>query len=211
MHAIRNRVAKVLEIGIFGGSSLYMWRDYFPNATIHGIDVSAVDLDKSDRIETHVGDQGDRLHLQTVLEKTGTDFDIIVDDGGHTMFQQQTSLGFLFPHVRPGGFYIVEDLHTSMGDRVDVYEDAKLVGYYETGVGDCSHTTYEIVHALMERAPLKSEFITESEHRYLTTMTDWVEMFDRDEDRRHMTCVIKKKKLTLMQRIARKILEKMLG
>ncbi len=45
---------------------------------------------------------------------TGSDFHVLVDDGGHTMEQQQVSLGFLFKHVRPGGYYVIEDVHTSL-------------------------------------------------------------------------------------------------
>ena len=126
----RKRIAKVLEIGIFGGSSLYMWRDYFPNAVIHGIDVRPAKLDSVERITTYLGDQGDRAALQGVIESAGTDFDLIIDDGGHTMDQQQTSLGFLFPHVRPGGYYVVEDLHTSFMQRIETLPASCIIQGY---------------------------------------------------------------------------------
>ena len=52
---------------------------------------------------------------QTIsLNKTNITFDIIIDDGGHTMKQQQTSFGVLFKNVSSGGLYILEDLHTSI-------------------------------------------------------------------------------------------------
>ena len=44
----------------------------------------------------------------------GSDIHVLIDDGGHTMEQQQVSLGFLFKHVRPGGYYVIEDVHTSL-------------------------------------------------------------------------------------------------
>ena len=207
----RKRIAKVLEIGIFGGSSLYMWRDYFPNAVIHGIDVRPAKLDSVERITTYLGDQGDRAALQGVIESAGTDFDLIIDDGGHTMDQQQTSLGFLFPHVRPGGYYVVEDLHTSFMQRIELFDGGSAVDYYETGVGKCESTTYEIVQALSKGSPVRSEFMSEAERRYLTDRVQWVEIFDRNGDRQHMTCILKKRPLSLMQWVSLGILKRWLG
>lgn len=60
-----------------------------------------------------VGDQGDRASLEDFIAKNGGDFDIIIDDGGHTMDQQKTSLDVLWKIVKPGGVYLVEDLDTS--------------------------------------------------------------------------------------------------
>jgi predicted O-methyltransferase YrrM len=211
LRAQRKRIAKVLEIGIFGGSSLYMWRDYFPNAVICGMDLRPVKLDSADRIQTYVGDQEDRATLQGVVDDSEADFDLIIDDGGHTMAQQQTSLGFLFPHLRPGGYYVVEDLHTSFMQRVDLYEGGKAVDYYETGVGKCQSTTYEIIQALSEGSPVVSEFMSEAERRYLADRVEWVEIFDRNGDRQHMTCILKKRPLSLMQRISLGILKRWLG
>ncbi|HSS66740.1 MAG TPA: class I SAM-dependent methyltransferase [Gammaproteobacteria bacterium] len=207
----RKRIAKVLEIGIFGGSSLYMWRDYFPNAVIHGMDLGPVNLDPVDRITTYVGDQEDRATLQAIIDNAGTDFDLIIDDGGHTMGQQQTSLGYLFPHVRPGGYYVVEDLHTSFMQRIDLYEDGKAVDYYETGVGKCQSTTYEIIQAISEGSPVGSEYMSEAERRYLADRVQWSEIFDRNGDRQHMTCILKKRPLSLIQRISLGMLKRWLG
>ena len=211
LRAQRKRVEKVLEIGIFGGSSLYMWRDYFPNASIHGMDIGPVALDSVERIRTYVGDQQDRAVLQGLVDEAGSDFDLIVDDGGHTMGQQQASLGFLFPHLRPGGYYVVEDLHTSFMQRIDLFDGDKAVDYYETGVGRCQSTTYQIVQALSEGSAFASEFMSEAERRYLTDRVQWVEIFDRNGDQQHMTCILKKRPLSLVQRISLGILKRWLG
>lgn len=62
-----------------------------------------------------VGDQADTLFLAKFSTEATTDglFDIIIDDGGHTMDQQMTSLEFLWKAVKPGGLYVIEDLQTS--------------------------------------------------------------------------------------------------
>ena len=47
------------------------------------------------------------------IQQSGGDFDIILDDGGHKMDQQITSFRVLFPILKSGGVYIIEDLGTS--------------------------------------------------------------------------------------------------
>ena len=60
----------------------------------------------------HYGSQENVPFLNTVNSAQGY-FDIIIDDGGHTMKQQITSFTYLLPKVRSGGLYVIEDLHTS--------------------------------------------------------------------------------------------------
>jgi hypothetical protein len=60
----------------------------------------------------HYGSQDDIEFLKS-LKVSDRFFDIIVDDGGHTMAQQTTSLVHLLRKVKSGGLYIIEDLHTS--------------------------------------------------------------------------------------------------
>lgn len=211
LRAGRERAKKILEIGVLGGSSLYMWRDYFPNAVIHGVDVTGADLENLDRITTHVADQQDRMQLQALVDEVGTDFDLIVDDGGHTMGQQQVSLAFLFPHVRAGGFYVVEDLHTSFTPHIEIYRNGVVADRYDTGVGKCAQTTFDIVDRLSRGEEIESDFMSADECRYLHASVDGVDIFDRDGDRRHMTCIIRKKSFSLMQKIGIKILQKLLG
>lgn len=59
------------------------------------------------------GDQADPIFLQKFINESGGEFDVIIDDGGHTMDQQLTSLEYLWKIVKPGGLYIIEDLQTS--------------------------------------------------------------------------------------------------
>ncbi len=78
----RDDKLKILEIGIFGGSSLRMWRDYFHNATIYGIDINPNSMFEEERIRTFVQDQGDEKSLLEFVEQHGP-FDIVIDDGSH--------------------------------------------------------------------------------------------------------------------------------
>jgi hypothetical protein len=127
-----------LEIGLgcgmayHEGHSLTLWMEYLPRAAIVEVEAnwgcvtvlrqnweaapatwvntSATSwADAFKRVSLEIGDQTDASSLRLVGEARGP-FDIVVDDGGHTMLQQVTSLAALWPYVRPGGVYIVEDL-----------------------------------------------------------------------------------------------------
>lgn len=111
---LKNKPIKLLEIGILNGDSVKLWEDYFPMAELHFIDCTMENVTYfSKRSRYLLADQGNPEDLQKVIEITGGEFDVIIDDGGHMMGQQITSFIELFPHIKSGGMYIVEDLHTS--------------------------------------------------------------------------------------------------
>jgi hypothetical protein len=111
----REREITLVEIGVLDGSSLRMWRDYFPRGNINGIDISpaaAQHEDKRNRIRVFIGSQEDTAFLTKVIDETGRP-DVVIDDGSHLAQHQINSLLALWPLVKPGGWYIVEDIHTS--------------------------------------------------------------------------------------------------
>lgn len=110
----RHRPVRMLEIGVDKGGSLQMWKHYLgPQAEIVGVDIDPVCKNfAEERIAIEIGDQAD-AEFWSSFKKKYPPFDIILDDGGHTMEQQITSLDCLFEHVVDGGVYLVEDLCTS--------------------------------------------------------------------------------------------------
>jgi hypothetical protein len=107
-----------LEIGFANGASARMWEEYFPNARLYYIDIQQQCIDICNRLllkrsSCHLVDQGKKEDLLNFITTIEGEFDIIIDDGGHTMQQQITSFKALFPFIKKGGFYIIEDLHTS--------------------------------------------------------------------------------------------------
>lgn len=114
----RNEIQNVVEIGIGSkecmgenyliGASLYMWRDYFPNATIHGLDIQSDILFTDDRIKTYWADQGSPDSLIKIISPISPD--IIVDDGSHFIDHQLISFLSIFPLLKTGAFYIIEDV-----------------------------------------------------------------------------------------------------
>jgi hypothetical protein len=114
---LRDANVKFLEIGFCQGASAYMWEEYFKNGNFYFIDIDKTSFvrygNRLQKSKFFIGDQSNRAVLGKFVEFAGSNFDIIIDDGGHTMEQQITSFQELFPHVKSGGIYIIEDLHTS--------------------------------------------------------------------------------------------------
>jgi hypothetical protein len=110
----RGRPITVVEIGVYKGGSLQMWKQYFgPHAHIVGIDIDPSCISfTEEQIEIVIGNQEDRGFLRSLRERLPA-IDILIDDGGHTMKQQIVTFEELFPHVASEGVYLCEDLHTS--------------------------------------------------------------------------------------------------
>ena len=103
-----------VEVGVFNGGSLLMWRDYFgPQARIIGVDFNpeARRLE-SDGFEIHIGNQADPAFWREFLAKVRP-IDVFLDDGGHTFEQQIVTVDSVLPAMVDGGLVVVEDTHTS--------------------------------------------------------------------------------------------------
>lgn len=111
---IREEPLRILEIGVWQGGSLQLWRDYFgETAIIFGIDIEEACLELSGiGCEIRIGSQTDARFLGNVVEEMGG-VDIVIDDGSHRCGDVITSFCVLLPLLSEGGLYFVEDLHAS--------------------------------------------------------------------------------------------------
>jgi hypothetical protein len=116
---LRYDPVRVLEIGIggyshesLGGESLHMWQQFFPRGLIYGFDIAAKPNVVGPRIRAIQGDQNDPAFLHELGQAAGP-FDIVIDDGSHINEHVRTSFETLFQYVRPGGWYVIEDLQTA--------------------------------------------------------------------------------------------------
>lgn len=110
----RRKKITLLEIGVSHGGSLQMWKKYFGrNATIVGVDINPeCKRLEENKIYIRIGSQEDSTFLKKLAKEFGP-FDIIIDDGGHTVKQQNITFDSLYSSVKPNGVYLVEDLHTN--------------------------------------------------------------------------------------------------
>ena len=125
---IRYDPVRLVEIGVEHGRSMKMWQQYFTNAEhVYGIGFrnfqttpsQKCSFDSETRVETstactiYKGDQSSVSFLKHFAKETGGNFDIIIDDGSRVPSHQLVSFETLWPHVRAGGMYIVEDIETN--------------------------------------------------------------------------------------------------
>ena len=122
-YAANKRHFKLLEIGLgcnmgYGpGASVALWKKLFPDAEIWEAEYVKECIDKAiekkqlEGIHVLVGDQSDYKVLDSWIEQSGGNFDIIIDDGGHHNCQISNTFDKLWPQLNPGGYYFIEDLH----------------------------------------------------------------------------------------------------
>jgi demethylmacrocin O-methyltransferase len=118
MRAARRKPVRLLEIGVggyaraLGGASLRMWASYFPRGRIFGVDVEDKSALAGGRIRVFQCSQVDTARLDALATEHGP-FDFVIDDGSHRNAHQIETFGILWPHVKDGGAYVVEDVQTS--------------------------------------------------------------------------------------------------
>jgi len=110
---LKEQTKKLIEIGVYHGASIKLWHDYFLNATIYGIDKNSrmknffsTDEKYKDRCKIITGDS---TNIDTYKE-IPNDIDIVIDDGSHRLFDQIKTFDLLFPKIKIGGLYIIEDV-----------------------------------------------------------------------------------------------------
>lgn len=123
---LKNRqhsIKKVLELGIgtpermvevsnyVTGASLYMWREFFPEAQIYGADILPEAMLEADRIKTFICDETNPEDLSRLIEQTGSDIDLVIDDACHQRRIQINACLWLMPMLGRNVTYIIEDIN----------------------------------------------------------------------------------------------------
>lgn len=147
---LRDRRVRLLEIGVggyqgpdSGGASLRMWKRYFRRGLVYGVDVFPKPGIGESRLRTLTGDQSDAGFLREVSERHGP-FDIVIDDGSHINEHVIASFRALFPLLRTGGLYVVEDVQTSYwpgwgGDPHDLTSPGTSMGFFKDLADGVNH------------------------------------------------------------------------
>jgi hypothetical protein len=153
---LRNKKMNILEVGIggyedpqAGGASLRMWRSYFPNAHVYGIDICDKSPHNERRITTLKGSQVDLGFLDAVVQKIGK-IDIIIDDGSHINEHVITTFHHLFPHLANGGIYAIEDIETSYwpdgGQLTERNDPTTSMGFFKSLVDGLNYEEFKTPH-----------------------------------------------------------------
>jgi cephalosporin hydroxylase len=140
-----------------------MWKSYFPQGLITGIDIYDKSLLALPRIKIYQGDQSDAAFLQRVSSAEGP-FDIIIDDGSHIQSHIIASFETLFPILKPGGIYVIEDTQTSYwstyeGSSVEMETVASSMNYFIKRIHDLNHTEWKDIDRKVDEIGLMIETI----------------------------------------------------
>jgi SAM-dependent methyltransferase len=127
LRELRDSAVSILEIGVLHGQSVAMWEEYFPRGYVVGLDINpATKQHETERVRVEIADQSNAADLVRVAGIYGP-FDLILDDGSHIWDHQITTLRSLFPFVKPGGYYILEDIDTSYGANAALFKRGSKV------------------------------------------------------------------------------------
>lgn len=146
----------LLELGVWQGASLRMWREYFSNATILGVDHHDRDLNIPG-VSTFLVKQDDKEQLDLLAAIYG-DFDVVIDDCSHISSLTISSFCLLWPHLRSGGIYVIEDLQTSYDvknygeDEAVANPNSHLMERSYTAMGFCKRLADEVNRGLYKES-----------------------------------------------------------
>lgn len=133
---------KLLEIGVGGyanplngGHSLRMWKRYFPFGKIFSLDIHDKTAIEEKRIKIFKGSQIDDFFLDRITDEIG-DLDIIIDDGSHINEHVIKTFKILFPKLKVGGIYVIEDIQTSYwpeygGNSFDLNNPNTIMNFFK--------------------------------------------------------------------------------
>ena len=157
LNKYRKKKFNFLEIGMDYGESMKLWRDYFKNANIFGLEIQQEY--KDERINVVKGDQSNLTDLKNLVKITKK-CDVILDDGSHVPEHQLISFNYLFEKcLSEGGVYIIEDIETSYWKKGNLY------GY---PINSGPNSNNNIVNIFKEILPIVNrEFLVESEKEKL--------------------------------------------
>jgi len=169
---------RILEIGVQNGGSLEIWKKYLPqNSEIHGIDINekCLQLKFNEGISFHLGSATDI----NFMEKTFGDiqFDVILDDGSHICSDVIQTFEYLFPKIKNGGCYIVEDMHTSYWKNYGGGNNKSSIEYFKKLIDSGVNRDHFVTYGLFAR--FKKKYLKPAEKNLvIKKMISQISFFD---------------------------------
>ena len=133
-YPIKDDKIKMLEIGVddprFPGASIQMWTEFFTNLELIGFDINEDSKSyEKNNVKIFIGDQSNENDLKSCIETYGGEYDIIIDDGLHQHSHHIISFETLYPYLKKGGLYIIEDLHAYDCRLTETWFKDKKINY----------------------------------------------------------------------------------
>lgn len=154
----------ILELGSFYGNASAALYFYFKKAKIHSGDINP-DMFKffSNRIRNFYVDTGSEISITKNILEYGANFDFIIEDASHMLKDQIISLFMLFPLIKPGGYFIIEEL-----DFPETREDMRI--------GEVSLDLKQILNNIKNNKEFNSEYINENDKKYFLNNFSLIEI-----------------------------------
>jgi hypothetical protein len=200
----RDKEINFLEIGVYKGSSIFAWLEYFQKAQIFALDIyNKSHLFNHPRVHFFQMDASDENSINNLMveieRKTKKrKIDLLVDDGSHFQYDQMTSLGKIFPHISNGGIYAIEDIcyernlrkgsqwwgyskeahHSVAGEchlGSHIRPDEEWLAGDEINYDNCSDAT---LTRFVKTNLFSSKYLTEEQNEHITQNTDNVSLYD---------------------------------
>jgi predicted O-methyltransferase YrrM len=174
---LKDKPIKFLEIGVEFGLSADVWLRYLPQAIIYGVDINHAHKILDSRFFFVQGDQRDCVFWRDFLRIHGGHWDVVVDDGCHKTSGIKASFLSLWPQVKSGGIYIIEDL---------------MCSYHQSCNESGFPTQVEFLKTLIDDLNAQTAYVNTPEVRVFPQGTDgyrgieWVRFSEE-------LCIIKKK------------------
>jgi hypothetical protein len=155
----------ILEIGVENFNSIDMWKEFFPNAFIYGIDIKCNYEDN--RIKIYKTDQTNLINLRNIQNDIKHPIYFINDDGSHIPQHQLISFDYLFSNVlQDGGTYIIENIEVSYWKKGNIYGYNAYYGFKN------SQSIIEKFKLLIDY--VNSSFLNEADKKILDLNTQFI-------------------------------------
>ena len=116
------------------GASLRVWKEWFQNGDIWGMDIAEDCMFEEDRIRTILCDSTDKEKLDEVL--LDKKFWIIIDDGCHNVDYQIKTYQNLWDRIKDGGIYVIEDIESNLNSHIYKYFEERGIQFNTNEIGN---------------------------------------------------------------------------
>jgi SAM-dependent methyltransferase len=127
----------IAEIGIYLGGSIRMWKEYFPNSSIYGFDNNNDLIARFTQNHADLGipisfmDVTDEISVQTALNNLNIMYDIFIEDSTNTLDDQIRVIENVYPYLKPGGVFIIEDIYKASNENDYIERLAPILQHFQ--------------------------------------------------------------------------------
>ena len=177
----RDREILFMEVGVDRGQSAKGWESYFTNGKIFMVDYMNFSHLDNEKVKFFQANQSKFEDLLSVAEKIDN-LDFFIDDGGHCMNHHQLTFGAIFPKMKTGGLFFIEDTHTANWDPVTQPESSPGYCYGQPVMinEDRSTSTINVFKKFQKTGVFESKFLSDEMNKRLQEMIDEVIIYGDD-------------------------------